>query len=191
MDFNLNIEIQEYLDSHERLIWTGEPKTGIVFRLTDLFIIPFSLVWCGFAIFWLVMAVSMGAPFFFSMFGVPFVVVGLYFVFGRFIVDAIQRKNTVYAITDSRIMIKTGVYTKSVQSFNIQTLADIQYYEKSDGSGTINIGPQNPMMRWGSGMNWWPSANSVGSSLDLIPDVRMVYEQIIDIQKRKSHTSMS
>lgn len=109
MDY-VTIELQEHLDRNEKLIWTGQPKKGIVFRTTDVFLIPFSLLWCGFAIFWFTKAITSGAPFFFAMFGIPFIVAGLVFVFGRFIIDAKQRENTFYGLTEDRIVIKSGVY---------------------------------------------------------------------------------
>jgi hypothetical protein len=182
MDYNLTTELQEHLDTNEKLIWTGQPKKGIVFRTADIFLIPFSLLWCGFAIFWVIMA-SQGSIFF-AMFGIPFVIIGLIFVFGRFIIDAKQRENTYYGLTDDRIIIKSGVYKKTIKSLNVRTLSDIEYDEKSDGSGTINIGPKNPMMIWGNGMNWWPGIKAT-PSLDLIKDVRNVYNKIIEIQKSK------
>jgi uncharacterized membrane protein YdbT with pleckstrin-like domain len=118
----------------------AQPKKRIVFRTADIYLIPFSLLWCGFAIFWMISAAK--GSIFFAMFGIPFVVVGLIFVFGRFIIDAKLRENTYYGITEDRIIIKSGVFRKSVKSLNIKTLSDIEFDEKSDGSGTINIGPK-------------------------------------------------
>jgi len=177
-------ELRQHLDSGENLLWTGQPKTGIVFRTADIFLIPFSLLWCGFAIFWFTTALTSGAPFFFVMFGVPFVLIGLFFVFGRFIIDAKQRENTTYGMTDDRIIIKSGVMSKKVKSLNIRTLSDIEYSESNDGTGTISIGPKNPMTIWGNGMNWWPGMKS-NPQLEMIPNVRKVYSQIIELQKRK------
>lgn len=93
-------ELQQYLDTNEKLLWTGRPKTGIVFRTADIFLIPFSLLWCGFAIFWVTMASQ--ASIFFAMFGIPFVVIGLMLVFGRFIIDAKLRAHTYYGLTNNR-----------------------------------------------------------------------------------------
>lgn len=177
-------ELRQHLDSGENLLWTGQPKTGIVFRTADVFLIPFSLLWCGFAIFWFTTALTSGAPFFFAMFGIPFVIIGLIFVFGRFIIDAKQRENTTYGLTDDRIIIKSGLMSKKVKSLNIRTLSDIEYSEKNDGTGTISIGPKNPMMIWGNGMNWWPGMKS-NPQLEMIPNVRKVYNQIIELQKKK------
>jgi hypothetical protein len=175
-------ELRQHLDNKEALLWTGQPKKGIVFRTADIFLIPFSILWCGFAIFWMFMASQGGGVF--ALFGIPFVIIGLIFVFGRFIIDAKQRENTYYGLTEDRIIIKSGVFSKSVKSLNIRTLSDIEYNEKNDGSGTISIGPKNPMMIWGNGMNWWPGMKA-NPQLDLIPNVRKVYNQVIEIQKKK------
>lgn len=87
------------LRSDERVIWKGRPATGIRLRGSDAFMIPFSLLWCGFAIFWEVSALTIAPSdkavgFIFPLFGIPFVLAGLYFVFGRFIFDAKSREKT-------------------------------------------------------------------------------------------------
>ena len=182
MEFNTSHALQQHLDHNESLIWTGEPKKGIIFRPSDLFLIPFSICWCGFAVFWLTTAIKSGAPFFFALFGIAFVIAGLNFVFGRFIIDAKQRSNTIYGLTEHRIIIKSGVFTSSVKSLNIKTISDIEYEEKNDGSGTITIGPKNPMTNWGRGIDI-ANSNKVTPSLEFIPDVRKVYNKIIELQK--------
>ncbi len=40
------------------------------------------------------------------------------------------------------------MYKKIIKSLNVRTLSVIEYDEKSDGSGTINIDTKNPMMIW-------------------------------------------
>ena len=177
---DIQSELRQHLDNNEKLLWTGQPKKGIVFRTADVLLIPFSVLWCGFAIFWMYMASQSSGVF--ALFGVPFVIIGLIFVFGRFIIDSKQRENTYYGLTEDRIIIKSGVFSKSVKSLNIRTLSDIEYNEKNDGSGTVSIGPKNPMMIWGNGMNWWPGMKAT-PQLDLITNVRKVYNQIIELQR--------
>ena len=182
MNKDAKIELRKHLDNTEVLLWAEKPKEGIIFRTADIFLVPFSVLWCGFAIFWFISASEAGG--FFALFGIPFVIVGLIFVFGRFIIDSVQRKNTYYGLTEDRIIIKSGFFSKNVKSLNIKTLSDIEYNEKNDRSGTISIGPKNPFMIWGNGMNWWPGMHA-NPQLELIPNVRKVYNQIIELQKDK------
>jgi hypothetical protein len=109
-------------------------------RSSDTFVIPFSLLWCGFAIFWEASVLMTDSPWFFKVWGVPFVLVGLYFVFGRFIVDARLRQHTVYGVTSARVIIISGLLHESVQSLHLRGLADISLSEKPDGSGNVVLG---------------------------------------------------
>lgn len=184
MGFNSSAQFQGDLNNKETILWSGQPKRGIVFTAKDIFLIPFSLIWCGFAIFWIIMALNIGAPFYFTMFGIPFVILGLILVFGRFIIDAKQRAHTFYGLTNERIIIKSGVYKKSVKSINISTISDIEYTEKSDGSGTLYLGPKTPILTQRNKITWDSGiTNTSANSLALIPEVKSVYNKIINIQK--------
>jgi hypothetical protein len=44
--------VQRELRSDEQLIWSGRPGRGLRLRSSDALMIPFSLLWGGFAIFW-------------------------------------------------------------------------------------------------------------------------------------------
>jgi hypothetical protein len=55
-------EIAQALDSGESLIWSGAPRKGLVLRSSDAYMIPFSLLWGGFAVFWEVGAVRTNGP---------------------------------------------------------------------------------------------------------------------------------
>src|SRR5690606_36042720 len=100
-----------------------------------------------------------------------------------FVIDARQRANTAYGLTEKRVIIKSGVFSKSIQSLNIRAISDIELTEKSGGVGTITIGPKNPYMLWGAGMGWWPGMK-LTPQLELIDNARKVYNQIIELQNR-------
>ena len=95
----------------EKIVWQGRPdRKLIVLRSSDTFLIPFSLLWCGFAFFWEFTVLSTPDPFPFALFGLPFIAIGLYIVFGRFLVDSYIRHNTSYALTNQRAIIATSAF---------------------------------------------------------------------------------
>lgn len=102
--------LQFPLERGERQLWAGAPRQGVVLRAADVFMIPFSLFWAGFAVFWEVMAFRTGGPFFFRLFGLPFVAVGLYITVGRFLIDARRRARTSYVVTSNRVVIIGGTF---------------------------------------------------------------------------------
>jgi hypothetical protein len=92
----------------ERLLWCGHPDPGVWFTPADAFMIPFSLLWTGFAIFWEAGVVTEGGPGFSAVWGVPFVALGIYLVFGRFIYKHYRKKRTSYWITTERAAVIVG-----------------------------------------------------------------------------------
>ena len=157
----------------ESLLWSGQPRKGIVFRGSDIFMIPFSIMWGGFAIFWETMVLfarpQSGRQVRFSsvLWGIPFVLVGLYMMFGRFLVDARRRDHTCYGVTDRRVIIVTGLFDRQmppsfgtlitvaaglghykVKSLDLRTMTDVSMTERSGGSGTITFGAQPSSHTW-------------------------------------------
>ena len=47
-------EIKQELQKDEKLLWTGSPKQGILFRWVDVFTVPYSvfIVWGGIQAAW-------------------------------------------------------------------------------------------------------------------------------------------
>jgi len=181
-DFTLNSELKKELLPDEKLLWAGTPKKGILFRSSDAFVIPFSIFWFGFAIFWESSVVSGEAPFFFMLWGIPFLAMGLYITVGRFFYDKFNRDKTVYAVTDKRVIIKSGVFKKNVQSFNIKILFNLSINEKSDGSGTIKLDSDNASgFQQGIVITGWPGTKQV-PALEFIPEARTVYNLILKQQ---------
>jgi len=182
-NFDIENELAPNLGTNEKLLWTGRPKAGIVFRGSDAFLIPFSLLWGGFAIFWETNVFATDGPFFFKLWGIPFILVALYITVGRFFVDAKKRANTIYGVTHDRIIIKSGIFSREIKSLNIRTLSDITIDQKGDNSGTITIGPTDLRSSMMQGIEW-PGAKQP-PRLELIEDVKTVYDKIIDLQRQK------
>ncbi|MHA6204792.1 hypothetical protein ACXU4B_10235 [Dyella soli] len=134
--------LRQELGRDERLLWNGVPKQGLLFRASDLLAVPFSLLWGGFAIFWEYSVTSAkDAPVIMELWGIPFVLIGLYMIVGRFFADAYLRKRTVYGVTDQRVIILSGLFNREVKSLALTTLSDITFTGRSDQRGTITFGP--------------------------------------------------
>lgn len=174
--------IEQHLSRAERLLWSGQPKRGLLLRPSDSLVIPFSLLWCGFAIFWEASVIHSKAPVFFKLGGVPFILFGLYFVFGRFFIDARTRERTYYGVTNERIIIVTGLFTQQISSLTIRNLSEVTLAEHADRSGTITFGPTYPMAyRVPAG---WPGAAKYAvPAFDMIDNAKEIYDLIRKIQK--------
>jgi hypothetical protein len=73
--------------------------------------------------------------------GLPFVAIGLYFIFGRFIYKAYRKRRTVYAVTDRRVMeIFRGRQGDSVDAVYLRSIPNISTSAGSNGRGCVEFG---------------------------------------------------
>ena len=184
MNYDAQMIIQKELDSGERLLWAGRPKQGAILRGSDAFMIPFSLLWGGFAIFWEYMALKIPSgkagpvDIVFPLFGIPFVLVGLYMIFGRFLYDSKKREKTFYGLTDQRAIIVTGLFSKGVKSLNLKTMSDVSLSEKANGFGTIVFGQEDQIMSIFVGRGLPGMGGSTTPKFELIEDAKQVYNEL-------------
>lgn len=118
--------------------------------------VPFSVLWGGFTIFWFVGALARGGVLF-ALFGVPFIVVGLYLIVGRFLYKRWKAHRTLYVLTDRRVIeVVTGARTRTRAEF-IDRVPTINHDLRGDGSGTIRFSSWN-----------WVSSVYGNSGLDFV-----------------------
>lgn len=171
--------IAPYLLDGEELLWTGRPKGGLILRRADIFLIPFSMVWGGFACFWEFLVLFSDAPKWMALFGLPFVFIGLYLMFGRFIWDAKRRAKTVYGLSHQRLFVLREGAQKTISSFRIKDLPQAQLQMSRDGRGSI---------RFGFWANFFPPNFRVFSvappqaELESIEDPERVFKRLQEIQ---------
>ncbi len=123
------------LTAGEHILWKGRPEKGNLITRKDFIMIPFGLFFLGFSLFWEYSALqSAGASF--GLFGIPFVLVGLYMAFGRFVYGAYIKKDTYYVITNKRLVIKKG---KRIQIFAARDLPPMEVEVHKNGNGTISF----------------------------------------------------
>ena len=183
------VRLQPYLQPGEGVLWTGGPDPKRLLSGKDLFLIPFSLMWGGFAIFWegSVLAFGRGpnqAPIFFVLWGIPFVVVGQYFIWGRFLVKRWDRGRTIYAVTNQRVLALRG---RSLQSIFLSQLPPIVQSSRADGSGSLEFGSSGGSYGYGvwanTGMDFFAMGRGPLAFYD-IPNVTDVYSLITRARKQ-------
>jgi hypothetical protein len=168
----------------ERIAWAGGPGMGIRLQAADTFLIPFSLLWCGFAFFWEYSVVSIGhAPMFMRLWGIPFILVGLYFVVGRFILDAWLRGRTYYAITNQRVLIYRPAPFGRFTALSLKQLPEMNLIESANGSGTIRFGPQTPMFGRGASFSIWTPSLDPTPQFVAVASASALFRQLQQAQR--------
>ena len=126
-----------------------------------------------------------GTPSFFNIVGVVGLVYASYWVIGRFFVDAWQRAKMFYGVTNERVIIVSGIFSKNVKSLPLRTMTDISVSERRDLSGTITFGPAEDVSDWKSKLPFKVSRDEapVYPALDSIQTVKRVYDIIRNAQR--------
>lgn len=168
----------------ERVLWTGRPDPRRIFSRADMGLIPFSLLWCGFAVFWELSALreilssptDRGMAILFLSIGSLFVAVGLYMLFGRFIVKSWVRKKTYYAVTNKRVLILRKTRDRYLGAACFDAIPMVNKSIRKDGIGTIAFGNASTQDSSGqdTAMSWGPGELAFYD----IPDAQRVYELV-------------
>jgi hypothetical protein len=196
----VNQLFREYLMKGETILWCGQPAFNLIFTPMDIFLVPFSLVWGGFAIFWessvllsmFPSDIPLPIKIIFPLFGGLFVIVGLYFIFGRFLFKRWKKQRTFYAVTNLRVLSLSRGFSRQFQESNIKLISGISRHIRSDGIGTLTFGANQSTFfnrsRYydNTGMDIFSFYTLQPGFYD-IPNAGEVYKLLIDIQyKEKS-----
>lgn len=190
------MQIEDFLDNGEEILWVGAPPRGVVLRAWDIFLVPFSILWGGFALFWtlivIVSAISQSegggidvrfTPF--LIIGLVFSLFGLFLIFGRFIVDMTRRASTEYAVTTKRAIILSGFFGRSFDSMPLT--ASLRISVSGERRGSIKFGAGYgffDFMNFSTAFGFWigPSHPFV---FEQIENVREVYGIVRGVQERR------
>ena len=159
--------IEAELAEGEHLIWVGQPRADLYSRgwiipvIFGIFFVAFAALWMAIPLVTGLFISGVGAakegagggicgmPFFcFSLFGLPFLVVGGYIISTPIRAGNFARKSA-YALTDRRaITFQAGSWnTMTVRSYEPTMLNNIIRVENPDGSGSLIF--QESLVGWG------------------------------------------
>ena len=180
----------------ESLLWAGRPNASVVFHKEDWFAIPFSLLWGGFAIFWEAGVLGLlgnfnhkggTSPIFFQLWGIPFVVIGQYIIWGRFLFDAWSKGRTFYGVTNRRVVVVQNLWNRRFAAAYINTLPTIYKETGSSSIGTLRFNARLPVFGRNSRAGSWES-----SIVDGIPvfrdidNIGEVFSLVAGIREKKT-----
>jgi len=162
--------------------------------------VPFSLMWGGFAIFWETLASGMwGAKsnsgpmnWFMMLWGIPFIVIGQYLIWGRFLTARWKKKRTYYALTNRRVIVVQNGWSRKMASAYVDTLPTIIKEKASNGLGTLRFAQRAPAWSNQRSYGAWDGMDvgDIPTFVD-IPDVDMVYRMVSDQRERAADRSQA
>ena len=148
------------LGRDEHVLWRGMPDSSRWLYPQDAVLIPFSVMWGGFAIFWEASVLtspkgSGGAVF--DLWGSRRGG-GLYLIFGRFFVRRWMRRRTLYAVTDRRALLISPTFRggRQVTSVWLGAFPPLEKRIGRSGRGTIWVGTFRAGQRLLAGDGGWP-----------------------------------
>jgi hypothetical protein len=167
------------LGRDRKFVWTGTPARGIRLRASDAIAIPFSLVWSGFALTFAFAVLRSPGPWFIKLFATTFAAVGIYFIVGRFVLDAYFRAHSAYAIGEDAVYIVRDGFAPKTTILAVNALSQIEIRRKADGSGSLLFGPNSAL-----GNSQWTASGERRPSFDGVADVDAVYRLIEHLTAR-------
>ncbi|MGN0295058.1 MAG: hypothetical protein ACI4D3_13750 [Lachnospiraceae bacterium] len=118
----------------ESILWEGRPQSGHYLTGADWLAVPLSIFLTGFCLIWPYLILSsddMPWPLIFII--IPFAVIAVHTLIGRFILLKKHRKYTSYVITDCRIIRKCKQDIDFMDRF-VHPPITVKYYKNGDGS---------------------------------------------------------
>jgi hypothetical protein len=191
IDPEASSKLQPELLSGESILWAGRPNPGVIFHSDDWYLIPFSLFWVVFTAFWEAGALGYwgnstrnGPSLFMGLWGIPFILVGQYFLWGRFVYDGWLKRRTYYYVTSRRILIVQDGWKRKASFNYIDVLPTIQ--KEGSDTGTLWFGPKLPVLAGRNQRKRDMSRFSVGDTPVFadIDDVDSVYRTVLDLREQ-------
>jgi hypothetical protein len=136
-------QISAYLPVGEKLLWAGRPAQGLRFCRSDLYLIPFGLLWCGSGVVFMWGAFKAGpaqGSWFNLLFGLCPLVIGLFIVIGRYFYDAWVRARTIYGLTDRRLVIVSNNPSPTLDVPHLRDITNVSLRKGRGGEDTIRLG---------------------------------------------------
>lgn len=142
--------IRPYLHPGERILWCGRPDRGLVFRRSDLYVIPATLAWAGLGLVGILPSATPGLSGLVVV--TPFILVAAWMLGGRYLHEAWLRRRIVYVLTNHRVLILRRGRRSQVNSHDLAYLPMLDLSEEARGRGSITFDLGEETSPWKNGI---------------------------------------
>lgn len=171
--------VQPHLISGEYILWRGKPDKGRLLSISDIYAIPFSVLWCGGVCYGAYTSLRSGISFA-TPFLLLFVAVGLYISVGRFIHMAWLRSRTYYVITNLKVVRMRNHKVDMLMGSNLPPVT-VETYK--NGNGTIRFSQPVQYTQKRNHIHIYGMEKGV-FTLENIPDVARVQRYLTQISSQ-------
>jgi hypothetical protein len=127
--------------------------------------------------------------------GIPFVLIGQYLIWGRFIYDAWLKRRTYYAVTNRRVIVVQNGWSRKMVAPYLDSLPTVTKEGPDSGPGTLAFAPNSSLFSVFSGSSsssrgrrgWGPwNAMTVGDAPIFcdIDNLDYVYRLVSDLREK-------
>ena len=198
LDPGAAMKVQTEMMLGERVYWAGMPNPRVIFHSDDWAMVPFSLLWGGFAIFWEAGVLGYwgngprsGSPsLFMAIWGIPFIVMGQYMTWGRFLYDAWLKRRTYYAVTNRRVLVLQEAWKRKMNWMYLEAIPTIE--REGTMRGTIWFGKKYPIIAGRGQKNRSMSRFDVGdipvfADIDQVDGVERLVQELREQARKGSN----
>jgi hypothetical protein len=154
--------LQSVLLGREQLLWIGGPDPGALFSPHERLLLPVSLAWAAFTVYWEAAALGYTgrapAPAIVALLGLLLVPLAAYVAAGRFAYKAWKRRRTVYAVTSLRVLVVEDGFRRRTTSAFFGKLGEPRRVPGAGGRESLLFGAPS-----------FAAAAMMNSGLDLLP----------------------
>lgn len=148
-------EIQKYLLSEEKILWTGKSDYKKIFCKRDVLLIPLCYIFLFWALFIELAGILMlfdpqgslqkdssrGLGVALSIGGIIGIILMYYLSIGRFFLKRNYKKNTIYVVTNRRVLVLSNYKAcKEIIEEYINNITNIYISINKGGNGTLKFG---------------------------------------------------
>ncbi|MBI4308118.1 MAG: PH domain-containing protein [Chloroflexi bacterium] len=186
--------LRQELKPGEDVLWEGRPVQWFFVLLgspAGLFVASFSLLWfaLGLLLFysiWFAPLEGEAPDLLVRGLALAFLLAGCYFAFGRYVIAALEWRNTAYVLTNRRVMIQSGARGKTTHIVELAALRQVHGMLLAPGIGDIYLGEAPPFRGLVGRVPGWLPGGFHGHipTIQSVQNAEAVYRAVLEAARK-------